>query len=57
MTQGRNKGNNRLFTFYGKSMPLSQWCEIAQIKPDTVTMRINRGWSEKEAFWTPVKSR
>lgn len=53
--QGCNKRNNRLFTFYGKVMPLAQWCRIAQINPETVTTRIKRGWSEKKAFWTPSK--
>lgn len=55
--QGCNKRNNRMFMFYGKSMPLSQWCRIAQIMPDTVTERLKRGWSEKKAFWTPTRAR
>lgn len=56
LEQGRNKRNNRLFTFYGKTMTLAQWCRISQMSPGTVTSRLKLGWSEKEAFWTPVKS-
>lgn len=55
--QGCNKRNNRVFSFYGKVMTLSQWCRIAQIKPDTVTERLKRGWTEKKAFWTQAKSK
>lgn len=54
--QQNNRRSNVLFTFYGKTMTLTQWSHIAQIKPSTVEKRLKRGWSEKEAFWTPVKS-
>lgn len=55
--QQNNKRSNVLFTFYGKTMTLTQWCRIAQIKTITVRERLKRGWSEKEAFWTPVRSK
>lgn len=57
MEQGRNKRNSRLFTFYGKTMTLLQWCQISQVHHNTVGERLKRGWSEKKAFWTPVRVR
>lgn len=54
--QANNTRTNRLFTFYGKTMTMAQWCHIAQIDQGVVSDRlIKLGWSEKEAFWRPVR--
>lgn len=55
LEQGSNKRNNRLYIFYGKAMTLPQWCRISQISRDVVKRRLQRGWPEKEAFWTPTR--
>ena len=55
--QGSNKRNNRLVTFYNKTMTVAGWSRISQISQSTISERINRGWTEKEAVWTPVKRR
>jgi hypothetical protein len=55
--QDNNKRTNRLFMFYGKTMTLTQWSEISQVNRRTVMVRLKRGWPEKEAFWTPAKSK
>ena len=57
LDQVNNARSNVLITFYGKTMTLTQWCHIAQINPGVVRNRLNSGWSEKKAFWTPVKSK
>lgn len=53
--QCNNKRNNVLFTFYGKTMTLTQWSEISQVDRSTVEKRLKSGWSEKKAFWTPAR--
>jgi hypothetical protein len=54
--QNNNKRNNRLMTFYGKTMTLVQWSEISQVCRFVIAARLNRlGWSEKASVWTPVK--
>lgn len=53
--QANNMRTNRLFTFYGKTMTLTQWAEISLVNRRTIMVRLKRGWTEKAAFWTPVK--
>ena len=53
--QCRNKRNNKVLTFNGKSHPLVVWSEILGIKPNTLHKRIvYLGWSVEKAFTTPV---
>lgn len=55
--QANNKRTNVRLTFYGKTMTVAGWSRISQISQSTIAERINRGWSEKTAVWTPVKRR
>lgn len=52
--QGRNKKNNRLITFIGRTQCLSAWAEQYDILRITLTMRLKRGWSIGKALITPV---
>lgn len=53
--QNRNKSNNRILTIYGKSMCVTEWCEISGTKRNTAFERIKRGYSHKEAIFGKLK--
>jgi hypothetical protein len=46
----RNKSNNVLITFNGKIKTLSEWSEIFKIRPETIQLRIKRGWTDDKLF-------
>lgn len=52
-TQGRNKRNNRMITFRGKTKAASEWAEQINITPDALYNRLNKGWSIEEAITYP----
>lgn len=47
----RNKNMNRVLEINGESRCVSEWAEIAGVKPDTVLMRLKRGWNQKDAVF------
>jgi hypothetical protein len=55
--QARNRGNNLLITFQGKTLCPSEWSEITGIGRNTIRERIQRGWSAEAALTTPVRAR
>ena len=49
--QQRNRSNNRIIEFYGRSMTLPEWAEEKSIKYSTLYMRLyGYGWSIERAF-------
>lgn len=52
--QGRNKRNNHLETYNGKTQCLSQWSEETGINRNTIASRLKFGWSIEEALTKPV---
>lgn len=46
----RNKRNNRLITFNGKTRCVSQWAEETGIHQKTIISRLKRGWSIAETL-------
>ena len=52
--QARNRRNNHLLLFNGKTRGISEWAEIYNLKPLTLLARINRGWSIEKALNTKV---
>ena len=56
-TQCRNKSNNRLLTFQGRTMTLVEWAEEVGIKRVTLSRRVNNGYSDEQALTTPVAKR
>ena len=52
--QTRNRRSNVLLTFYGKTMVRKDWLEISGVNQTTVIGRMKKGWSERDAVWTPV---
>ena len=52
--QGRNRRYNRTYTYQGQTRCLSGWAEQVGINVGTLTQRMNRGWTIKDALETPV---
>lgn len=53
--QQRNRTDNHLITVDGETKPLSEWCEIYHKCANTVTKRIRKGMTAKEALLTHTK--
>lgn len=54
--QARNKQNNHLETYNGKTQCLAVWAEETGISSHVLWKRFNRGWSPKRALMTPVRN-
>lgn len=55
-TQQKNRTNNNLITYNGKTLCLIEWERITGIKSNTIRERIKRGWTIKQALETPKRS-
>lgn len=55
--QGKNKRNNRLLTFNGKTQCLSKWCEELNIPRSRLARRLDYGWSHEKALTTGLYNR
>lgn len=53
--QSNNTRKNKRIVYNGVSHTLSEWSEIANIKPDTLAYRIKSGWDFAKAINTPVR--
>lgn len=53
--QQQNRTDNRLVTWRGKTLPITEWSRRLKLAPMTLHNRIRRlGWSIERAFTTPV---
>ncbi len=52
--QGLNTRRNRVITFHGRSLTLSQWDIACGFKKGTIQMRLARGWSIVAALVKPL---
>ena len=52
--QNRNKSNNRLITFDGKTRTLQDWATHTGINQPSLHYRLSAGWSIKDALTVPV---
>lgn len=48
--QNRNRSNNRLVTFQGRTLCVGEWAQEQGIKSTTIIWRLNAGWSPEEAL-------
>lgn len=55
--QQRNKRNNHLETFNGKTQCIIEWGEKTGISAKTIDTRLRRGWSIKRTLTTPVREK
>ncbi len=53
--QARNTRTNRLLTFQGQTLSLSEWAEIQKINSSTLFTRLSNGWTVQRALTTPTK--
>lgn len=53
----RNKRNNRLITYKGKTQCLAEWAEQFDIDYYTLKWRLNNGWSIEKALTTPSRKK
>lgn len=53
--QNRNTRRNRLLTCFGETKTVSDWAEDIGMKPLTLLMRINLGWSVEDAITKPLR--
>lgn len=54
----RNKHNNRLITYKGKTQCVVEWCEEYKINTRTFLSRLDvHGWSVGKALTTPIKGK
>jgi hypothetical protein len=52
--QNRNRRNNRILTFAGKSQCTTEWAEETGIKASTIEMRLARGWTIEKTLTIPT---
>ena len=53
--QARNKRDNKLLTFQGKTQPLAAWAEELGLNYNTLNTRVQRGWSDERVLGTPIR--
>ena len=56
-TQSRNRTNNTYFSYLGKTMCMSEWCEKIKMPMSTFNNRLIRGWSINKIIETPIVSK
>ena len=49
--QGRNKRNNVVMTYKGKTLCLVEWAEIIKINPITLRNRLYKGWGVEKVLF------
>ena len=53
--QARNKRNNRLLIFKGRTQCVSAWAKETKIHLQTFWRRVNSGWSIEKILTTPIR--
>lgn len=53
-TQARNKSDNLVITFNGKTQTAAEWIEELNINPVTFYSRIRKGWTHERAITEPT---
>lgn len=51
--QNRNRSNNRIITYNGRTMCMVEWSEFMNIDFDMLNLRLVRGWPVEKALTTP----
>lgn len=55
--QARNRRSNTVISFNGRTQPLIAWAEETGLSRDTITKRIDAGWSIEAALTLPIRAR
>lgn len=54
--QARNKRNNRIVSFRGRSLTIAEWAESLGIPAYIISRRLRDGWAEDQAVGSPVQT-
>ena len=54
--QSRNQRTNRIVVYRGRRMPLVDACELAGLRYNTVSVRLNAGWDIERALTEPLSA-
>ncbi len=52
--QARNRSDNRVLTFNGKTMVLTDWAKLLDMPKSTLRKRLDSGWSVEDALTKPI---
>jgi len=52
--QARNMRSNRILSYKGERLTITEWAERAGVSRETFHFRLERGWSMKRAVTTPL---
>lgn len=55
--QANNRTSNRHITYNGETKTLQQWAEQFDIKPNTISQRLNSGWPIEQALTQPATTK
>ena len=55
--QSRNMRRNVFMTYKGLTLCASEWAEILDCNPDTLTKRKRSGWSDEKTLETPIQGK
>lgn len=50
-SQARNRRNNTIIAFNGKSQPIAAWADELGVRADVISHRFHRGWRMKECLY------
>lgn len=53
--QARNMRSNRILSYNGEDLTITEWAERAGVSRETFHYRLERGWSMKKAVTTPLQ--
>ena len=53
--QARNRSDNRVLTYRGKTMVLTDWAKLKGFPKSTLRKRLDSGWSVKDALTKPIQ--
>ena len=57
LQQQNNRSNNRHIEIDGEIRTVSEWSRISGVKPDTIYIRLKKGWDAKTAVFKPPMTR
>jgi hypothetical protein len=57
LENGNNKRTNRVITYNGEALTLSQWIRKLGLTRETISSRLNQGWPEEKALSTPIRKK
>lgn len=55
--QARNMRTNKIITYAGQSLCISEWAEVTGINRSTIVGRLRRGWTVEQTFTLPMNGK